>query len=281
MEGTPVFFIRLFLFCLTRRDSMFGISEEEMRETEKLADLYDRLRKYAREARVKVIVATAGVQCDVENTDLTVSWAPATPRIVDYLNIVRTKERPVSEKTHELSWDFTMPIGYSALRDGVTQEHDGTMDVAEGLALAAGSVSAFIKDTAEKYGLDPNMLERMVGMESGGFRRGDIPIVGLQHDHMVDRDVEFLYQGTMQPLIVTGGRRPGVREALSRLASQHEFRSIPGFDADFDGQVHGPKRYISKRHYWGEGADTPESAARKRRQSDVKPNGRKKKGWER
>lgn len=262
---------------------MFGISEEEMREAEKLADLYDRLRRYARDAKVKVIVATAGVQGDVENTDLTISWAPGTPRIVDYLNIVRTKERPVSAKAHELSWDFTMPIGYSAVRDGITQELDGTQDVGEVISHAVGSVSAFIDEVAKKFGIDPEMLERIIGFESGGdLRAGKIPIVGLQHDHIVDRDIEFLYQGNMQPLIVTGGRRTG-RESmlLGALARQHEFRSIPGLDADFDGNVHGPKRYIAKRHFWGEGADTPESAARKRRQSDVKPNGRKKKGWER
>ena len=37
---------------------MFGFNEKEMQEAEKLADLYDRMRKYARELDIRVVTAT-------------------------------------------------------------------------------------------------------------------------------------------------------------------------------------------------------------------------------
>jgi len=342
---------------------MFGFNEKEMQEAEKLADLYDRLRRYAREAKVKVIVATAGVQSAVDVTDMTVSWHPSEPRVVDYLNIVRTKERPVSEKMHELSWDFTMPIGYSALRDGVRQVMDGENDPVRP-SLTAKDIAALLEKhpDMDKWTLNGDFVYPVGGSGEPSHR---IPVVGAKHDHISDRDVEFMYQGRARLIGVSTpsarsdilddsvrhtyphgraeaqlglsredleslmqeypvgkldlpeilakaaekfGIDPGVLEAVMRVESAEAYRdpiivggrqpgrdtrllglaldrldkveTVHGWAADFDGQVAGPKRFISKRHHWGEGADTPESGARKRRQSDVHVNGKPKKGWQ-
>lgn len=107
---------------------MFGFNEKEMQEAEKLADLFDRLRKYAVDTGVHVIVETAYVHNEHDSTALTCDVTGSGLAILDYIDLIRTNEKPSklvsmlnSESNQKL--DVVVPIGYSSMRDGVRQIH--------------------------------------------------------------------------------------------------------------------------------------------------------------
>lgn len=107
---------------------MFGFNEKEMQEAEKLADLFDRLRKYAVDSGVHVIVETAYVHDEHDSTALTCDVTGNGLSILDYIDLIRTNEKPSklvsmlnSESNQKL--DVVVPIGYSSMRDGVRQIH--------------------------------------------------------------------------------------------------------------------------------------------------------------
>lgn len=269
---------------------MFGFPENEMQEAEKLCELFDRMRKYARDKNIVVVCATAHHQPAPDVTDFTFTFVDQRrDAALDYIGVIRTKERPLAgtlkvDMDRLLKYDMTLPIGFTPLRAGATQTfNDAAPD--EVVESIESQHSQFIKATAEKYGINPDILKSVLGFESA-VRLSKMPVVGLHHDQMC-YDIECDVHSKHAPgLVVASGRSHGrpisLMDALASLANEHKFRAekIPGFDADFDGQVHVPKRYLSKQHYWGEGADTAESGARKRRQSDVHTNGRPKKGWQ-
>lgn len=107
---------------------MLGMSQKELQEAEKLCDLFDRMRSYAREAKIVCITTSCPYQPAPDVTDFLVSWHRDQPGVVDYINLLRTKERPVSMGEPIAHGDIctfalTMPIGYSPMRDGIKQVH--------------------------------------------------------------------------------------------------------------------------------------------------------------
>lgn len=286
---------------------MFGFNENEMQEAEKLADLYDRMRKYARELDICIVTATAGVQSAPDVTDLTITWdASQRPKVLDYISLMRAKERPVAANLRlaDNAWDFTMPIGYSPFRDGVRQEFNGKDDTpakdswlvlpqgdseeVESLeSLLEGSLSITPEEVAANpgkyahriYPVDLNDIHNMDVLES-------YPARPPEHDHMHDTP------NPTQKVAVLGGRMTGrtalLLAALGAVSASESFRiedDTPDLDANHDGD--GMLRYKTKRPmsfgfgFGSQAADTAVSGAEKRQWSDRKPNGKRKKSWER
>lgn len=264
---------------------MFGFNENEMQEAEKLADLYDRMRKYARELDICIVTATAGVQSAPDVTDLTITWdASQRPKVLDYISLMRTKERPVAANLRmaDNAWDFTMPIGYSPLRDGVRQEFNGKDDTPSKdswLVLPQG-------DSEEVESLE-SLLATQEEVDADADPSRYAKCIATFHDHMPDRGVPV-----GQKVAVLGGRMAGrtalLLAALGAVSASESFKiedGTPDLDADHGGD--GMLRYKSKRPvsfgfgFSGNSADTAVSGAEKRQWSDRKPNGKRKKSWER
>jgi hypothetical protein len=255
---------------------VFGFNEKEMQEAEKLADLYDRMRKYARELDIRVVTATAGIQSAPDVTDMTITWDDSQrPKVLDYISLMRTKERPVAVKLRlaDNAWDFTMPIGYSPLRDGVRQEFNGKDDT----------------PTKDSWLVLPQGEGEVVeSLESLLARQEEIDSI---------TPVEEMSPNPTRKVAVLGGRMTGrtalLLASLGVAAAEGAFaervEKISGLDADFDGRVdnQGLVRYKTKRPmsfgfgFGGQAADTAVSGAEKRQWSDRKPNGKRKKSWER
>lgn len=259
---------------------MFNFNEKEMQEAEKLADLFDRLRKYAREKNIKVVVATAGVQSAPDVTDLQMTWeTDQRPKVIDYIGLIGRQERPVGSDLNILkdTWDFTVPIGYSPLRDGVTQTLDGTDEVVESLeSLLAGTDQDNIPS------------DRMAVCLGNLGYRADVESYPSAVPH---RDVVVLGGPSTRNGILksrASGRTALLLTALGAIAAQGMPMPLGGHDDDLgqDAEEHdGMVRYRSKSPggHFGFGrqaADTSVSGAEKRRWSDKKPNGKPKKGWE-
>ena len=267
---------------------MFGFDEKEMQEAEKLADLYDRMRKYARELDIRVVTATAGIQSAPDVTDMTITWDDSQrPKVLDYISLMRTKERPVSAKLRMLdnAWDFTMPIGYSPLRDGVRQEFNGKDDTPSKdnwLVLPKGGDE------------EPETLEDLIeSFECDGkFIPEDRAASLLTKDNRTYHDVQH-GAPVGQKVAVLGGRMAGrtalLLASLAAASAGNAFADAigetPNLDADYDGN--SMPRYKSKRPvsfgfgFGSQAADTAVSGAEKRQWSDRKPNGKRKKSWER
>lgn len=262
---------------------MFGKSEKEMQETEKLCDLFDRMRLYAKRVNVPVIITTGHHQTSMEDTDIQVVITRPDPKAGEYLEMVRTKERPSKadmvegEKYHIL--DFTFPVGFSSLRDGVTQK------------VTAEELSQVVESAESK-------AERVIVIGAGGH---------YPHQHLIRQFLEksggtlhtgedggFTVDLPNSGLQVT--LKPPSRERMSEiLGAAMDFESGGSFKADHDGDS-GGKRYralhdhmyypqtldLGRRSYFpmADGCLTPERAAAKRRSSDVHVNGRPKKGWQ-
>lgn len=232
---------------------MFGFPESEMQEAEKLCDLFDRMRKYARDQKIVVVCATANHQPAPDVTDFTFTFVDQSrDAAMDYIGIIRTKERPLSgtlkvDMDRLLKYDMTLPIGFTPLRDGVTQTFD---DKVAGFEVE-------LPHSGIRMKLTPPTKERVVELIKGF----DIDYEPVQED-----DIIILGSGQYQ------------------VARNLNYFSTAGGGGGLFREPSEPTPTIDnpggRSRIWGDGALTPEQGARKRRQSDVHVNGRPKKGWQ-